>query len=226
MATKSRAYREEVWRNAKKICQLNARQVEMARALGMNPKKLLGLRPGPQQHWKLPVGKFIEACYWKRFGGDPLDHQPYKPEPGSCKVLTPERDANAPKRVRDAVWQVEDLVRYLMNLADDLQGWLARGVVPPEVLAQVPQGLREIAEALETGAPVSAIPVPPARRATHCRGKGIGSASPTMRSRFDRPGVRTIATQGQLPQQSGAARAQSRRCANAILIRSGFGVHK
>jgi len=48
MATKGRAYHEEAWRNAQKICQLNARQVGMARALGMNPKKLPGLRPGPQ----------------------------------------------------------------------------------------------------------------------------------------------------------------------------------
>jgi hypothetical protein len=160
MATKGRAYHEEAWRNAKKICQLDARQVEMARALGMNPKKLPGLRPGPQQHWKLPVGKFIEACYWKRFGGDPLDHQSHKPEPGS-KILTPKRYAHAPKRGRDAVWQVEDLVCYLMNLADDLQAWLAQGVVPPEMLAQVPRELREIAEALESGAPESAMPAIP-----------------------------------------------------------------
>ncbi len=163
MATKGREYREEAWRNAKKICQLNARQVRMARALGMNPNKLPGLRPSPQQHWKLPVGKFIEACYWKRFGG-PLDHLPHEPKSGSCKILTPKRDANAPKRARDAVWQVEGLVCYLMNLADDLQAWLAQGVVPQEVLAQVPRELREIAGALETGAPVSpmpAIPGPP-----------------------------------------------------------------
>jgi len=174
MARKRRPYHEESWRKAKKICQLNARQVEMARALGMNPKKLPGLRPGPRQHWKLPVGKFIEACYWKRFGGDPLDHLRHKPEPGSCKILTPKRDANAPKRVRDAVWQVEDLVCYLMNFADDLNAWLAQGMVTPEVLTQVIQELREIAEALETGAPVwpiPAIPQPPRRRAPHpaCR---------------------------------------------------------
>ena len=161
MATKGREYREKAWRNAKTICQLNARQVGMARALGMNPKKLPDLRPGPQQRWKLPVGKFIEACYWKRFGGDPLDHLPHKPKPGSCKILSPKRDANAPKRVRDVVWQVEDLVCYLVNLADDLLAWLAQGVAPPEVLAQVPRELREIAEALETGAQVSPIPAIP-----------------------------------------------------------------
>ena len=110
MATKGRAHHEEAWRKAKKICQLSARQVEMARALGMNPKKLPGLRPGPQQRWKLPVGKFIEACYWKRFGGDPLDRQPHKPEPGSCGIPTPKADVDAPKLLKDAVRPVEDLV--------------------------------------------------------------------------------------------------------------------
>ena len=63
MATKGGADHEEAWRNAKKICHLNARQVEMGRALCMNPKKLPRLRPSPQQRWKLPVGEFIEACY-------------------------------------------------------------------------------------------------------------------------------------------------------------------
>ena len=73
MAKKRRAHDEEAWTNAKKICRLTARQVDMARALGMNPKKLAGLRPSPQERWKLPVGEFIEECYWKRFGGDTRD---------------------------------------------------------------------------------------------------------------------------------------------------------
>jgi hypothetical protein len=175
MATKGRPYHEEAWRKATKICQLNARQVEMARALGMNPKKLPSLRPSPQQRWKLPVGEFIEACYWKRFAGGPLDRHPHKPEPGPPKLLTPQRDADALKGVRYAAWQVEDLVCYLMNLADDLNAWLAQGMVAPEVLPQVIQELREIAEALATGAPVwpiPAIPQPPrpARYALSQRG--------------------------------------------------------
>jgi hypothetical protein len=70
MTKTRRPHDEEAWRNAKKLCRLNARPVEMARALGMNPKKLPGLRPSPQQRWKLPVGEFIEECYWKRFGGN------------------------------------------------------------------------------------------------------------------------------------------------------------
>jgi hypothetical protein len=50
-----------------------------------------------------------------------------------------------------------------MNLADDLQKWLAQGRVS-EVLPQVIVELRKIAEALDTGAPISpitAIPLPP-----------------------------------------------------------------
>lgn len=55
------------------------------------------------------------------------------------------------------------------GLADDLHQWLAQGTVTPEVLQQVSEELREIAQALDTGAPISPIPtIPPApRRARH-----------------------------------------------------------
>ena len=59
---------------------------------------------------------------------------------------------------------MSDLACYLVNLADDLQRWLAHGSIDPEVLPQVREELREIATALDTGAPISpvpAIPVPP-----------------------------------------------------------------
>jgi hypothetical protein len=36
MANKRRTHDDEAWVTAKKICRLSARQVEMARALGMN----------------------------------------------------------------------------------------------------------------------------------------------------------------------------------------------
>src|ERR1700730_17003587 len=110
MAKKRRAHDEEPWRNARKICRLNDRQVEMARALGMNPKKLPGLRPSPQQRWKLPVGEFIEQLHRKRFGGDPHDRRTHVPERDSRKPSSSQRDAHAPERVTE-VWQrqAEDL---------------------------------------------------------------------------------------------------------------------
>lgn len=57
MANTRRVHDDGLWTNAKKICRLSARQVEMARALGMNPKKRPRLRPSPHQCWKLPVGE-------------------------------------------------------------------------------------------------------------------------------------------------------------------------
>jgi hypothetical protein len=159
MAKKRRAHDEEAWRNARKMCQLNDRQVEMARALGMNPRKLPGLRPSPQQRWKLPVGEFIEERYRKRFGGDPLDRRPHVPEADVRKPSPPQRDAHAPERVTDVSRrQAEDLACYFVNLADDLQNWLVHGTFDPEVLPQVIEELREIVAALETGAPIPAIP--------------------------------------------------------------------
>ena len=163
MATKHRAHDEESWSYAKKICRLNARQMEMARRLGMNPKKLPGLRPSPQQRWKLPVGAYIEELYRKRFGGNSLDHQP-NAERGSRKPALPQRDPHSPNRVEETGWQMADLVCYLMNLADDLQKWLVHDMIDHEVVPQVAQELREIASALETGAsidPMPGIPLPP-----------------------------------------------------------------
>lgn len=138
----------------------------MARALGMNPKKLPGLRPSPHQHWKLPVSEFIEACYRKRFGNPRLD-DPSKPAPAraSFKLQTTQMDVNTQKQVTDATSQLEDLVCYLINLAHDLEARLAQRTVTREVLQQVVHELREIAEALEAGAPVSPIPsIPQSRR--------------------------------------------------------------
>src|SRR6516165_6894952 len=104
MPTKRPAPDEEAWKNAKKICRFNARQVEMARALGMNPKKLPGLRPSPQQRWKLPVGEFIEDRYRKRFG-DLLDPHVHVHDPDARRHVLPQPDAHAPEGVRHAASQ-------------------------------------------------------------------------------------------------------------------------
>jgi hypothetical protein len=164
MAKKCRAYDEEAWTNAKTICRLTARQVEMARALGMNPRKLPGLRPGPQERWKLPIGEFIEECHRKRFGGNPRDEHATGPEPHLRRPSRKDPDAGVPECARDPAWQLSDLACYFVNLADDLQQWLVHGSIDPDVLSQVREELLEIVKALDAGEPVSpipAIPVPP-----------------------------------------------------------------
>lgn len=41
--------------------------IQMARELGMNPKKFGGLANHKQERWKSPLTDFIEELYFKRF---------------------------------------------------------------------------------------------------------------------------------------------------------------
>ena len=55
------------WIEARQRFGLSHAQVQMARELGMNPKKLGGMANHRQEPWKLPLPMFIEQCYEKRF---------------------------------------------------------------------------------------------------------------------------------------------------------------
>jgi len=61
------------WITARKRHRLSHAQVQMARELGMNPKKLGKLDNADQEPWKLPLPAFIESLYQKRFGRDRPD---------------------------------------------------------------------------------------------------------------------------------------------------------
>jgi hypothetical protein len=56
------------WIEARKRHQLSHAHVQMARELGMNPKKLGKLDNHKQETWKVPLPRFIEELYEKRFG--------------------------------------------------------------------------------------------------------------------------------------------------------------
>jgi hypothetical protein len=56
------------WIDARKHYHLSHAQIQMARELGMNPKKLGGLANHHQEPWKMPLPQFIETLYRKRFG--------------------------------------------------------------------------------------------------------------------------------------------------------------
>jgi len=58
----------QVWVDARRKFRLSHRQIQMARELGMNPKKFGGLANHDQEPWKLPLPQFIEDLYWKQFG--------------------------------------------------------------------------------------------------------------------------------------------------------------
>lgn len=58
----------QLWIDARKRHNLSHAQVQMARELGMNPKKLGKLDNADQERWKVPLPQFIEYLYERRFG--------------------------------------------------------------------------------------------------------------------------------------------------------------
>ena len=54
--------------DARKRFRLSHAHVQMARELGLNPKKIGKLDNHDQEPWKLPLPLFIEHLYVKRFG--------------------------------------------------------------------------------------------------------------------------------------------------------------
>lgn len=55
------------WIEAREKYHLSHAQVQMARELGLNPKKFGGLANHKQEPWKLPLPQFIEELYFKHF---------------------------------------------------------------------------------------------------------------------------------------------------------------
>jgi len=56
------------WFEARKRFGLSHAHIQMARELGMNPRKFGSLANVGQEPWKRPLGEFIAHCYRKRFG--------------------------------------------------------------------------------------------------------------------------------------------------------------
>jgi hypothetical protein len=59
--------RLDTWAEAQKRFHLSDLHIQMARELGLNPKKFGGLANHRQEPWKLPLPEFIAECYIKRF---------------------------------------------------------------------------------------------------------------------------------------------------------------
>ncbi|MFH1942363.1 MAG: hypothetical protein ABIL68_09690 [bacterium] len=56
------------WIDARKRYHLSHAHIQMARELGMNPKKFGKIANHKQEPWKAPLPVFIEGLYFKRFG--------------------------------------------------------------------------------------------------------------------------------------------------------------
>jgi hypothetical protein len=69
----NKAEKNKKWIEAKKKFRLSNMHIQMARELGMNPKKFGGLANHKQERWKSPLPVFIEELYYKRFNKDKPD---------------------------------------------------------------------------------------------------------------------------------------------------------
>ncbi|MBU4194613.1 MAG: hypothetical protein KKH73_00730 [Actinobacteria bacterium] len=63
----------QAWIDARKRHHLSHAHVQMARELGMSPKKLGKLDNRDQEPWKMPLGQYVEHLYFKRFGKERPD---------------------------------------------------------------------------------------------------------------------------------------------------------
>jgi hypothetical protein len=60
----------QVWIDVRRRYHLSHAHIQMARELGMNPKKMGKIANHKQEPWKAPLHVFIENLYFKRFGKD------------------------------------------------------------------------------------------------------------------------------------------------------------
>jgi hypothetical protein len=60
----------QIWIDVRKRYRLSDVHIQMARELGMNPKKFGKIANEKQEPWKKPLPAFIEDIYLKRFGRD------------------------------------------------------------------------------------------------------------------------------------------------------------
>ena len=61
------------WIEARRRFSLSHAQIQMARELGLNPKKLGGMANHKQERWKMPLPLYIEHLYKKQLGKDTPD---------------------------------------------------------------------------------------------------------------------------------------------------------
>ena len=73
MAAKKIPEKFQVWIDTRKRFHLSHEHIQMARELGMNPKKFGKLANHKQEPWKAPLPIFIQECYLKRFGKEHPD---------------------------------------------------------------------------------------------------------------------------------------------------------
>jgi hypothetical protein len=96
------------WIDARRKFRLSHEHVQMARELGMNPKKLGKLNNHDQEPWKLPLPEFLAKIYYKRFG---------KATPDAVRSI--EETAAAKQAKQMAKKASRDVARRVVDRRDD-----------------------------------------------------------------------------------------------------------
>lgn len=69
---KKSSSKEQAWIDSKKRYKLSDKQIQMARELGLNPKKFGKLANYKQEPWKIPLPEYIEELYFKHLKKDTI----------------------------------------------------------------------------------------------------------------------------------------------------------
>ena len=67
MAKKKILEKYQPWIEARRRFHLSDAHIQMAREMGLDPKKFGGLANTKQEPWKAPLPEFIEELYFKHF---------------------------------------------------------------------------------------------------------------------------------------------------------------
>ena len=59
---------QQIWIDAKRKYHLSEATIQVAKKLGLNPKKFGSIANHKQEIWKEPLADFIKTLYEKRFG--------------------------------------------------------------------------------------------------------------------------------------------------------------
>ena len=86
-----------IWIEVRRRYHLSDAQIQMARELGLNPRKFGKIANEKQELWKIPLPEFIEAIYLKRF---------HKSQPDVVQsieaIIQTQQEKNAEKKARKA----------------------------------------------------------------------------------------------------------------------------
>jgi len=85
----------QAWTEACQRYHLSHAQVQMARELGLNPRKLDKIANHRQEPWKAPLPQFIEDLYLKKFGRGKAPGSSRRPRDGRGRPRARKATRNA-----------------------------------------------------------------------------------------------------------------------------------